>query len=103
MNTGLPLISRPLIGITKGTIDIFVKKGSAKAKEDLLISDFEKFAESKRLCVGCYQPIKESKIRGVNRTRKQTYNYLKARSLDGKVRCRECMIRWLKNKIEEIT
>ena len=80
-----------------------IKNNSAKAKDDLLISNFEKVAESKKLCIMCYQPIGESNIRGVKRTKKQTYNYLKARSLDGKVRCQECMTQWLKNKIEEIT
>lgn len=79
----------------------FIKKGSSK--KDSSISNFEKVAQSKRLCIGCYQPIGESKIKGVRRTKKQTYNYLKAKSLDGKVRCQECMIWWLQNKIEEIT
>ncbi len=79
----------------------FIKKDSSK--KDSSISNFEKVAESKKLCVGCYQPLGESNIGGVKRTKKQTYNYLKARSLDGKVRCQACMIRWLKNKIDEIS
>ena len=86
----------------KGKINMPIKNNSTEA-EDLLISNFEKVAESKKLCIMCYQPLGESNIGGVKRTKKQTYNYLKARSLDGKVRCQECMTQWLKNKIEEIT
>ena len=70
---------------------------------DLLTANFEKVAETKKLCVECYQPIEESKIKGVRRTKKQTYNYLKSKSLDGKIKCQECMIDWLQNKIDEIT
>ncbi len=80
-----------------------IKNIPIKVKKDLLISNFEKAIESKKLCVECCQPIRESNIKGIKRTKKQTYNYLKARSLDGKVRCQECMIRWLQNKIDEIT
>lgn len=79
------------------------KNNRAEVEEDLLISNFEKVAETKKLCVVCCQPIKESNIKGTKRTKKQTYNYLKSKSLDGKVRCQECTIRWLKNKIDEIS
>ncbi len=80
-----------------------IKNIPIKVKKDLLISNFEKVAESKKLCVVCCQPIGESNIKGTKRTRKQMYNYLKSKSLDGKVRCQECTIRWLKNKIGEIS
>ena len=82
---------------------MLIKNIPIKVKKDLLTSNFEKMAETKKLCVVCYQPIGESNIKGTKRTKKQTYNYLKSKSLDGKVRCQECMIRWLKNKIDEIS
>ena len=82
---------------------MLIKNIPIKVKKDLLTSNFEKVAESKKLCVECCQPIGESNIKGTKRTKKQTYNYLKSKSLDGKVRCQECTIRWLQKKIEEIS
>ncbi len=80
-----------------------IKNIPIKVKKDLLTANFEKVAETKKLCVVCYRPIKESNIKGTKRTKKQTYNYLKSKSLDGKVRCQECAIKWLQNKINEIS
>ncbi len=76
---------------------------SANNENELTIPNLKKGAKSKKLCEACYEPIKESEINRVKRTKKQTYNFLKSKSLDGKVRCKPCMIEWLEMKIDEFT
>lgn len=53
-------------------------------------------------CQICLHSIQKSEIKGNKRTKRQTYNFLKSKSLDGKFRCKSCMVAWLERKIDEL-
>ena len=55
----------------------------------------------KRDCVMCSQPVGACEINKKHYTKKQAYNKFKALSLDGKLRCQTCMVKWLEGIINE--
>lgn len=75
-------------------------KDSLNTKKHDNVMEFSK--QSKRICTKCFEEIKACKMNGKELTKRQAYNYLKARSIDGKIRCKACMIKWLEMKIDEL-